>query len=375
VFKVQVNAVIFSFLKWHVKKHLVNLRISDPKMHLYSRSKTISLLTVIALIQTSAFFCGRNNFVRHTSSVQLSKSKIEMISSKLKDYVKVDLSITKDGSIVETPFDQGICSFVIGGGRFFPQLNSIAETAAVGETVKFVSSVADFDPQLTANIPRENAPGGLRIGDIVKMSNGMSVRVSDITDEFISIDGNPPLAGQDLNFEMKILERHPNTFLSQATFAAGCFWGLELAFQRVSGVAYTAVGYTHGQQDDPSYEDVCSGETGHAEAVTLLYNPAEVSYDELLNVFWSRHDPTQLNGQGNDIGTQYRGGIYYHTEEQKAAAVISMAGLQDTLGKPLATELLASTKFWLSEDYHQQYLEKGGQSAKKTAVEKIRCYG
>ena len=290
-------------------------------MHLYSRSKTISLLTVIALIQTSAFFCGRNNFIRHTNSVQPLKSKIEMISSKLKDYVKVDLSITKDGSIVETPFDQGICSFVIGGGRFFPQLNSIAETAAVGETVKFVSSVADFDPQLTANIPRENAPGGLRIGDIVKMSNGMSVRVSDITDEFISIDGNPPLAGQDLNFEMKILERHPNTFLSQATFAAGCFWGLELAFQRVSGVAYTAVGYTHGQQDDPSYEDVCSGETGHAEAVTLLYNPAEVSYDELLNVFWSRHDPTQLNGQGNDIGTQYRGGLYYPTEEQKAAAL------------------------------------------------------
>jgi peptide-methionine (S)-S-oxide reductase len=344
-------------------------------MLLYSRSKTITLLTVLALIQTSAFFCGRNLFVKQTYSKQDLKSKIEMISSKLKDYVKVDLSITKDGSKVDTPFDQGICSFVIGGGRFFPQLNSYAETTPVGEIAKFISSVADFDPELTANIPLENAPGGLRIGDIVKMSNGMSVRVADITDEFVRIDGNPPLAGQDLQFEMKILERHPHTYLTQATFAAGCFWGLELAFQRVSGVAYTAVGYTHGQQDDPSYEDVCSGETGHAEAVTLLYNPAEVSYEELLNVFWSRHDPTQLNGQGNDIGTQYRGGIYYHTEEQKAAAVLSMAALQDTLGKPLATELLPSTKFWLSEDYHQQYLEKGGQSAKKTAVEKIRCYG
>lgn len=344
-------------------------------MQLYSRSKTVSLLTLLAFVQTSAFFCGRNLFVRQTHSSLSLNSKLLMISSKLKDYVKVDLSITKDGSKVETPFDQGICSFVIGGGRFFPQLNSLAEKTAIGETAKFVSSVADFDPELTANIPLENAPGGLRIGDIVKMSNGMSVRVTDITDEFVRIDGNQPLAGQDLQFEMKILERHPHSYLSQATFAAGCFWGLELAFQRVSGVAYTAVGYTHGQQDDPSYEDVCSGESGHAEAVTLLYNPAEVSYDELLELFWSRHDPTQLNGQGNDIGTQYRGGIYYHSEEQKAAAIASMAGLQETLGKPLATELLASTKFWLSEDYHQQYLEKGGQSAKKTAVEKIRCYG
>lgn len=156
---------------------------------------------------------------------------------------------------------------------------------------------------------------------------------------------------------------------------AGCFWGLELAFQRVKGVAYTAVGYTHGEVEDPSYEAVCSGETGHAEAVTVLYDSAEVSYDELLEVFWARHDPTQLNGQGNDIGTQYRGGIYYHSDQQKAVAEASMANLQANLGKPLATELLPSTKFWLSEDYHQQYLEKGGQSAKKTAVEKIRCYG
>lgn len=344
-------------------------------MHLRSRSKTVSLLIVAVLFQTSAFLCGRNLLVRHTNSRQALASKIEMISSKLKDFVKVDLSITKNGVTVETPFDQGICSFVIDGGRFFPQLNSLAATTSVGETAKFISSVADFDPELTANIPLENAPGGLRIGDVVKMSNGLSVRVTDITDKFVSIDGNQPLAGQDLHFEMKILERYPISFLSQATFAAGCFWGLELAFQRVSGVAYTAVGYTHGQQDDPTYEEVCSGETGHAEAVTLLYNPAEVSYDELLNVFWGRHDPTQLNGQGNDIGTQYRGGIYYHTEDQRVAAVSSMAGLQDSLGKPLATELLASTKFWPSEDYHQQYLEKGGQSAKKTAVEKIRCYG
>lgn len=323
-------------------------------------------------VLTSAFLLSqkRNNRNRRTFA-----SNHNMISPLLKDYVKMDLSITKEGKAIVTPFDQGICSFVIGGGRFFPAVNSFAETTPIGETAKFVSIVAEFDPELTAEIPLADAPGGLRVGDLVQMSNGLSVRVEEITGEFVRINANPPLAGEELTVEMKILDRQPTSFLTQATFAGGCFWGLELAFQRVAGVAYTAVGYTHGHQDDPSYEDVCSGESGHAESVTILYNPAEVSYNELLEVFWSRHDPTQLNGQGNDLGTQYRGGIYFHTEDQKGEAAASMAALQKSLGKPLATELLPSTKFWLSEDYHQQYLEKGGQSAKKDAVEKIRCYG
>lgn len=294
----------------------------------------------------------------------------------MKDYVKIDLSISKNGSVLlDTPYDQGKVGFVIGGGRFFKEINEYAEKTAVGESVKFSCCVAEFNSEMTAKIPIENAPGGLRVGDLVKMANGMSVRVSEVTEEFISIDANPALAGELLDIELKILQRFPHSFLQQATFAAGCFWGLELAFQRVEGVAFTAVGYTHGQIDNPSYEEVCEGTTGHAESVTMLFNPEEVSFEELLNIFWSRHDPTQLNGQGNDIGTQYRGGVYYHTDEQKLTAEQSMISLQNKIGKPLATELLPACKFWMSEEYHQQYLEKGGQSGKKTAVEKIRCYG
>jgi peptide-methionine (S)-S-oxide reductase len=335
----------------------------------------ISLSVGLFSIHISAFVFpqrigGRNTGCKPTVNMLLSPT--------MKDYVKVDLSISKDGKILnEAPYDQGKVGFVIGGGRFFKEINEFAETTAVGESVKFSCCVAEFNAEMTAKIPIENAPGGLRVGDLVQMANGMSVRVSEVTEEFISIDANPPLAGQLLDIEMKILQRYPHNFLKQATFAAGCFWGLELAFQRVEGVAFTAVGYTHGQIDNPSYEEVCEGTTGHAEAVTILYNPEEVSFEELLNVFWSRHDPTQLNGQGNDIGTQYRGGIYYHSEEQKISAEKSMTSLQTELGKPLATELLPSSasKFWMSEDYHQQYLEKGGQSGMKTAVEKIRCYG
>ena len=336
---------------------------------------TSIILFGIFLSRVSAFLSVSRLGWKRALVEKSTSNQLNMLPPTLRDYVKVELSTTKDGVVVETPFDQGICSFVIGGGRFFPEVNSYAESTAIGETIKFAASVANFDPEMTAEIPISDAPGGLRVGDLVKMSNGMSVRVAEITDKYVRIDANPPLAGQLLDFELKVLERYPHSFLSRATFAGGCFWGLELAFQRVSGVAFTAVGYTHGHQIDPSYEDVCSGESGHAEAVTLLYNPAEVSFDELLNVFWARHDPTQLNGQGNDIGTQYRGGIYYHTDEQKIIAEASMAALQESLGEPLATELLPSTKFWLSEDYHQQYLEKGGQSGKKTAVEKIRCYG
>ena len=300
---------------------------------------------------------------------------LNMQFSNLKDYVKVDVSLMKDGNPVESPYDTGVVGFVLGGGRYFPALNSRLESMIVGESASFTTTISEAQAELIAEIPIENAPVGLRYGDRVKLSNGMSALISKVTDTFITIDANPPLAGVPVDVNIKLLERFPHEKLSQATFAAGCFWGLELAFQRLNGVAFTAVGYTYGQVEDPSYEAVCSGTTGHAEAVTVLYNPADVTYSELLNVFWGRHDPTQLNQQGNDVGTQYRGGIYYHSEEQKLEAMESMKAVQLNYKDPLATELLEATKFWIAEDYHQQYLEKGGQSSKKTAVEKIRCYG
>jgi peptide-methionine (S)-S-oxide reductase len=165
----------------------------------------------------------------------------------------------------------------------------------------------------------------------------------------------------------------------QATFAAGCFWSVELAFQRVPGVTKTNVGYTQGKTKNPTYREVCSGQTGHVEAVQVEFNPAETSYKALLDVFWKKHDPTQKNRQGNDVGSQYRSGIYYHTEEQKEEAIASMKEEEARLGKPIMTEILPATTYYLAEDYHQQYLEKGvsgrKQSAAKMCNDPIRCYG
>ncbi|XP_002969802.2 peptide methionine sulfoxide reductase A1 [Selaginella moellendorffii] len=168
--------------------------------------------------------------------------------------------------------------------------------------------------------------------------------------------------------------------MAMATFAAGCFWSVELAFQRIPGVIKTTVGYTQGSKESPTYHDVCTGRTGHAEAVLVEYDPKEVSYTALLDAFWKKHDPTQADGQGNDLGSQYRSGIYFHTPEQEKLAKQSLEQEQQRLGKKIVTELLPATTFYPAEDYHQQYLEKGGrggrkQSAAKGCTDPIRCYG
>lgn len=160
-----------------------------------------------------------------------------------------------------------------------------------------------------------------------------------------------------------------------ATFAAGCFWGVQLAFQRVPGVVTSMVGYTAGASQNPTYKDVCSGSSGHTEAVQMLFNPAVVSYVELLTVLFDRMDPTHLNRQGNDRGTQYRSGIYYHTEEQKSIAANFIKEVQSRYKDPIVVEVKEASKFWPAEDYHQKYLEKGSQKAAKGCLEPIKCYG
>jgi peptide-methionine (S)-S-oxide reductase len=150
----------------------------------------------------------------------------------------------------------------------------------------------------------------------------------------------------------------------KATFAAGCFWGVEAAFRQIKGVASTKVGYTGGIADSPTYEQVCGGRTGHAEAVEVEYDPAKVSYEDLLNVFWENHNPTTLNRQGPDIGTQYRSAIFFHNAEQEAAARASKEKLQRSgkYSREVVTEITPASEFYMAEDYHQQYLEKRGMS-------------
>ncbi|OPX72238.1 MAG: methionine sulfoxide reductase A [Methanoregulaceae archaeon PtaU1.Bin059] len=152
--------------------------------------------------------------------------------------------------------------------------------------------------------------------------------------------------------------------LEQATFAAGCFWGVEAAFRQVKGVVATEVGYTGGTVPDPTYPQVCSGKTGHAEAVRVIFDPEVVSYDHLLDIFWEIHDPTQVNRQGADIGTNYRSAIFYHSASQKATAEASRERLQRSgrFGRRvIATEIVPASRFWKAEEYHQQYYEKCGR--------------
>ena len=151
--------------------------------------------------------------------------------------------------------------------------------------------------------------------------------------------------------------------MEKATFGAGCFWQVEVEFRKVPGVTDTAVGYLGGDYENPSYEDVCTGRTGHAEVVQIEFDPERVSYDELLEKLWDLHDPTTLNRQGPDIGTQYRSAIFFHSPEQEAAARAAKERAQTRFRKPIVTEIAPASTFYRAEEYHQRYLEKRGRSS------------
>jgi len=150
--------------------------------------------------------------------------------------------------------------------------------------------------------------------------------------------------------------------MEKATFGAGCFWGVETTFRRVKGVIDAAVGYAGGTLENPTYRDVCTKQTGHAEVVEVTYDPDEVSYDELLEVFWNNHNPTTLNRQGPDVGSQYRSAIFFHTPDQETVAQASLERLDrsDRFRTPIVTEVTPASTFYRAEEYHQQYLEKRG---------------
>lgn len=153
----------------------------------------------------------------------------------------------------------------------------------------------------------------------------------------------------------------------KTTFGAGCFWGVEAAFRKIKGVVSTAVGYSGGRLKNPTYDDVCTDQTGHAEVVQVEYDPSRVTYDQLLDLFWQLHDPTTPNRQGPDIGTQYRSAIFYHTPEQKSAAEASKERLRKSgrHQRPIVTEITPAAEFYRAEEYHQQYFDKRGIAGHK----------
>src|SRR5213076_32123 len=150
----------------------------------------------------------------------------------------------------------------------------------------------------------------------------------------------------------------------KATFGAGCFWGVEETFRNLKGVLSTAVGYAGGTKENPTYEDVCTDKTGHAEVVEVEFDPSQINFDELLDVFWSNHNPTTLNRQGADVGMQYRSVIFYHSPEQKSAAEASRKNVDASgrFGRQVVTQIEPAPKFWPAEEYHQRYLQKRGKS-------------
>ncbi|MDH3346328.1 MAG: peptide-methionine (S)-S-oxide reductase MsrA [Kiritimatiellaceae bacterium] len=153
--------------------------------------------------------------------------------------------------------------------------------------------------------------------------------------------------------------------MEKATFAAGCFWGVESAFRTVDGVIDAQVGYVGGKTENPTYKEVCTGKTGHAEAIEITFDPAKVAYNKLVELFWKMHNPTQVNRQGPDIGTQYRSAIFYHSSEQKEIAEQSKVDLDASgrLKRPVATEIVPASTFYRAEEYHQRYFEKNGEPA------------
>jgi peptide-methionine (S)-S-oxide reductase len=161
------------------------------------------------------------------------------------------------------------------------------------------------------------------------------------------------------------MENTNGTHLETATFGAGCFWGVEETFKDIPGVKSTAVGYLGGTYDNPTYKDVCTGRTGHAEVLQLQYDPNQVSYDSLLDTFWRNHNPTTLNRQGPDIGTQYRSAIFFHTPQQAESAKASKEKMEQsgTFRNAIVTEITPASTFYPAEDYHQRYLEKRGMGA------------
>jgi len=299
------------------------------------------------------------------------------------DYVKIDWALTSEqGEPLPAAvdlFDQGVCNLVVGNG-YVEGLHEALKSKAWSEekeTIVVENFFGERNPDLVASVPLKNAPPGLKAGDMVRANIGNCV-VTEVTDSAVVIDANKPLAGETARLDVAVLDKLDNTTLRHITFGGGCFWGIELAFQRQLGVVATKVGYANGQTPNPTYEQVCTGTTGHTEAVQVTYDPALVDLAALCDLFWDRLGENRfaLNQVGNDRGTQYRHGIYVHSADDFPVAQHSFDKEQAKHpGRPIVTELQDLAVFHDAEWYHQQYLQSGGQSAKKSASETIRCYG
>lgn len=350
------------------------------------------------LVATSSGFAPGAAGLMHARRVTSSQGiRAQMMAIAAGDVVNVKYQLRPDMSIGRAntfgagaeqivpnlPYDVGEVSLVVGGGGYLPALHEqlIGMEAGAAKAVTVDAGFGEYLEEGRITVPIEQAPQGLKTGMAVMLSSSkgqVQATVTEMTDTTCTLDTNHPLAGVSLQMDLSVQSVGAPDQFAVATVAGGCFWGLELAYQREPGVLGTAVGYTQGDMEEPTYEAVCSGATGHTEAVQVVYNPAKVSYQRLCEVLVERLGDSiyLLNQVGNDRGTQYRHGIYPHNPEQEETAkeVLEAVGEHKSLG-PVQTEVKSAAQFWKAEGYHQQYLQKGGQNAKKRAKEEIRCYG
>ena len=320
------------------------------------------------------------------------------------DIVTVQMELTpENGLILEPLFDtSGRISFVLGGGNYLPGLHELVEGMKIGEHVKDVSIDGGWgkhNPDLVINVPKSNLKmmkkvDSITVGATLNLKGGIQVSVLKVTEDTITVDANHPLAGSGYTCNLTVLDIEPypeskflykdqpsscddaSPHLEVATWAMGCFWGGELAFMRTPGVFGTRVGYTQGNKADPTYEDVCQGDTKHREAIVVVYDNRVVTYKELIKIFMDRLAATVNQYKVNlfddeDDSLQYQHGIYYHNDDQRLQAEEAVSANSNKYN----VELLQAAKFYDAEEYHQQYLLKGGQSARKGCKETIRCFG
>lgn len=323
--------------------------------------------------------------------------------TRLGDIVTINMSLTpENGYVPLSLFDtSGILTLTLGGGNYLPGLHTLLEGMLVGDAIHNVSIDAgwgEHNPDMVVRVAKKKLKtmkdlNLIEVGSRLYLNGDVSVVVTEVSEDSIVVDGNLPLAGASFSCDLKVLDIQsppPLTFLSEptekkhrfhvATFALGCFWGGELAFMRIVGVVGTTVGYTQGHTKDPTYEEVCTGETHHREAIMVVYDPAVVSYSDMIDVAKERMEAEtkdlglyRMFNEDEDDGPttkQYRHGVYYHSSEQMA-----IAKQEFTEGSKYLAEVKRARVFHDAEDYHQQYLLKGGQSARKGSKETIRCFG
>ena len=352
--------------------------------------------TIHSSLSTNSFTSARSTSTAATTPAASSIAPLTMAAPQPGDVVTVNYTLKPDGDFVPNPlFDDGTVSFILDGGNYLPALHTIVAKLSPGETQSCTMDAGYGEPreELIATISIASSgisKNELSIGKELFLANGMKCTIVDVDldkEETFTIDANHKLAGTTYSAEVELKgfesgpsqeqflytpEAVPGSKFDVLTIALGCFWGGELAYMRVPGVVGSYVGYTQGPKDDPTYEEVCSGTSGHTEAIQVIFDTSKVSYEELVKIGMEKLGDSRplVNQVGNDQGTQYRHGVYYHNFEQMLLAksvIESYAGC--------VTECMEASKFYKAEEYHQQYLLKGGQSARKNAQETIRCYG